>query len=623
MTFRSFVEQMKVRHIRKTMAIYMSSAVSLIGIVRIFLDAYELPKVIFTILVSVLASGIGSAFVFGWYHGVEGAQKFTRKELSLHAVFALLAITLSYRVINTSPIRVGDADAKSIAVLPFRNMSDSREDEYFSDGIMEDILLQLSRIHDLQVISRTSAMQYRNTAKNLREIGQELNVGSILEGSVRRAGNRVRISGRLIDATEDRELWAETYDREMKDVFAIQSEVAQQIAGALKAKLSTDEINLIAKKPTENLDAYAFYLRGRDYFYRYTRDDNERAIELFQKALAIDSGYALAYAGLGDAYERRYYYDFPPSWVDSAAAVSRRALELDPNLAEGYKALGSALQTRGEVRAALDLYQKAVSLNPNYAAAVNNIGFVSWSLGSYDEAARWMRKASRLEPNVARWTANVGFYYLQLGLDSLTEVWLRKAMHLQPDYIPAYVWLAYHHAYGGRDDSARAYVQQALLIDPDDFLALVAGGDVELLNGAMKEAEEYYERSVSIAGTTGESAFKLAFVLHKLGQKKKAEILATENLSAYATDPDRYPEGSQVPYYVAALYAWRGDNDQASRWLEQAITLGYRDYRWISVDPQLEDLRSTAQYRDIMSSLRSTHEEMRENALREMREGGE
>jgi TolB-like protein/Tfp pilus assembly protein PilF len=606
MKLNAFREQLTARRVRKTMTIYVSSAVTLVGIVKIFLEAYNLPLVILTVLVSILTCGIGSALGFAWYHGGEGPQRFKARELSLHTGFFVLAIVLSYLMIGTPKPRFATADVKAIAVLPFRNMSDSKEDGYFSDGITEDILTQLSKISDLQVISRTSVMKYKDTQKNLREIGQELSVGSILEGSVRRSGNRVRISGQLIDAERDKQLWAETYDRDLQDIFAIQSEVAQRIAGALSARLSTVELENIAKKPTENLDAYAFYLRGREYFHRYHRTDNERAIEFFQKALAIDPHYALAYAGLGDAYERRYYYDFPPAWVDSAVTVSRQAITIDPNLAEGYKALGSALQTKGEVRNALELYKKAVSLNPNYAPAINNIGFAAWSLGSYDLAAKWMRKASLLEPNVARWTANVGFYYLQLGLDSLTQVWLRKAMDLQPDYIFPYVWLAYHHAYLGRVDSARAYVGRALAINPDEFLALVAGGDVELLSGSYKEAQRYYEKSVSIGGTTGESA-----------KEAKAETLAAANLSVYATSPDRYPEGSQVPYYVAALYAWRADTAVANLWLRQAVALGYRDFRWISVDPQLEGLRNTAGYQEIIASLRRRYEEMRESALQE------
>jgi tetratricopeptide (TPR) repeat protein len=158
---------------------------------------------------------------------------------------------------------------------------------------------------------------------------------------------------------------------------------------------------------------------------------------------------------------------------------------------------------------------------------------------------------------------------------------------------------------------------RALSIDPDGFLALVAAGDVEMLSGAYDKAHRYYEKSVSIGGNTGESACKLAYVLHKLGKREKAESLAAANLSAYATSPDGYPEGSQVPYYVATLYAWRVDSAAANRWLQHAITLGYRDYRWISVDPQLEDIRNTARYLEIMASLRGSYLQMRETALRQ------
>lgn len=620
MTLASLRDELKNRRVRKTMAIYVSTGLSSVAVLKLFMEVYDVPAVFLTVLVAILTVGIGNAFVFAWYHGVEGPQKFRPKELALHALFVVVAVVVSYRMAGTPRINLGAVRMKAVAVLPFKNLGDSKEDEYFSDGITEDILTQLSKISDLQVISRSSAMKYKRTEKTLREIGEELGVGSILEGTIRRAGNRIRITGQLVDASRDKQIWAETYDRDMADIFAIQSDVAQRIAGALSARLSAVELQSIEKKPTDNIDAYAYYLRGRDYFYRYTRDDNERAIELFQKALAIDPSYALAYAGLGDAYERRTYYEFPKEWVDSAVTASRQAIAIDPDLAEGYKALGSALQARGEPRGALELYRKAVSLNPNYAPAINNIGFVAWSLGEYDEAVRWMRKATLLEPNFARWTTNVGFYYLQLGLDSLAGLWLRRALELQPDYVYPHVWLAYYHVYGGRVDSARAYVDRALSINPDEFLALVAGGDIEMLSGSYKEARRYYEQTVSIGGTTGESAYKLAFVLHKLGQKVEAASLAAANLKAYATSPDRYPEGSQVPYAVAALYAWRPDSAAANRWLQHAIALGYRDYRWISVDPQLEDIRNTADYQKIVASLRAAHVKMGEDALREVTE---
>ena len=613
----TFFDELKARKVRKTMAIYVSSALTAIGVARLFIEVYSLPISIFTILVTILTFGVGSAFVFAWYHGREGQRKFWGRELLLHSLFLICAVTVSFQLISTRPVRLVSPDLKSIAVLPFTNMSESKEDEYFSDGITEDIITQLSKIADLRVISRTSVMKYKNTSMTMPDIARELDVGTVLEGSVRRAGGRVRITSQLIEARRDKHLWAETYDRQLKDIFAIQSEVAQKIAGALQATLSPLELEHIAKKPTENLDAYAFYLRGRDYFYHYNRNDNERAIELFKKALAIDSNYALAYAGLGDAYERRYYYDFPATWVDSAIVVSTRAIAIDPNLAEGYKALGSARQTKGELRVALDLFTKAVKLNPNYAPAINNIGYANWSLGAYDEAVKWMRRATVLQPGFARWTANVGFYYLHLGLDSLTQAWLEKAIELQPDYVFPYIVLAYHHSYRGRVDSARASIAKVLSLNPNEFLSLVAAGDVELLAGNYKAALRYYEQSVAIGGKTGESGTKLAYVLHKLGKEKEAKKLVKENLAAAARSPDEYPEGSSYPYLVATLYAWNADTAAAMRWLEGAIKLGYRDYRWISVDPQLENVRADERYTQVIASLKTSHEEMQKRALQD------
>ena len=613
-------QELKARNVRKTMAIYVSSALSAIAVSRIFMEVYSLPASVFTILVTILTFGAGSVLVFAWYHGVEGQQKFKVRELLLHSLLLIGAVVVSIQLTSTRPVRLISPDLKSIAVLPFTNMSDSKEDEYFSDGITEDIITQLSKIADLQVISRTSVMKYKNVTMATPDIARELGVGAVLEGSVRRAAGRVRIASQLIDARADKHLWAETYDRELKDIFAIQTEVAQKIAGALQATLSPVELEHISKKPTENLDAYAFYLHGRDYFYRYTRDDNERAIELFKKSLAIDANYALAYAGLGDAYERRYYYDFPAAWVDSAIEVSTRAIAIDPNLAEGYKALGSARQTKGELRAALDLFTKAVKLNPNYAPAINNIGYANWSLGAYDEAVKWMRRATALQPGFARWTANVGFYYLHLGLDSLTQIWLQKAIDLQPDYVFPYIVLGYHHLYRERTDSARAAVAKVLSLNPKEFLGLVAAGDVELLSGNYKAARRYYEQSVAIGGETGESGTKLAYVFHKLGKEHEAKELAKENLAASGKNPDEYPQGSIYPYLVATLYAWNADTTAALRWLEGAIKLGYRDYRWISVDPQLENIRTDARYQPIIASLKDRYEQMQKRALQEATE---
>jgi len=215
---------------------------------------------------------------------------------------------------------------KSIAVLPFKSLSDSKEDEYFSDGTTEDIISQLSKIGELKVISRTSAMRFKNTTKSLREIGRELDVATILEGSVRRSGDRVRIVSQLVDTRTDEPLWTETYDRQMSDIFEIQSDVAQKIATELRAQLSPEVKRRMERKPTESLEAYDYYLKGREYYYRYRKQDNEHAIELFKKALELDPDYALAYAGLGDALQEGEHAAFiprPPPTPDYALLGER------------------------------------------------------------------------------------------------------------------------------------------------------------------------------------------------------------------------------------------------------------------------------------------------------------
>ncbi|MFN2176573.1 MAG: protein kinase domain-containing protein, partial [Anaerolineales bacterium] len=217
---------------------------------------------------------------------------------SIFMLFIILAV-LSYIFIPSKPPYVQN---RSIAVLPFKNLSDSKEDEYFSDGITEDILTQLSKISDLKVISSTTIMQYKNTKKSIREIGKELNVAVVLEGSVRHSGDRIRISSQLIDSKEDKHLWAETYDREMKDVFAIQSDVAKHIAAAMKTELSPAERERIERIYTKSTDAYRLYLKGRFYWNKRTAPDLQKAIDYFNQAIEKDSYYALAYQGLADSY---------------------------------------------------------------------------------------------------------------------------------------------------------------------------------------------------------------------------------------------------------------------------------------------------------------------------------
>jgi len=516
---------------------------------------------------------------------------------------------------------------KSIAVLPFKSLSEHKEDEYFSDGTTEDIITQLSKIGELKVISRTSTMRYKRTDKTLREIGRELDVATILEGSVRRAGDRVRIVSQLVDVRTDEPIWAETYDREMKDIFAIQSDVAQNIAMALKARLSPEVKERIERKPTENLEAYDFYLKGREYYYRYRKQDNENAIELFKRALKLDPSYALAYAGLGDAYSQRTgRFGFEATWLDSAIEASEKAISIDPNCAEGHKSLGLAYMAKGWRRKALQAYGKSVELNPNYYPAVGNIGTTNMALGDYGEALKWARKAVTLNPAFAFWYLNVGNIYMCLDNHLEAERWLHKALELQPDFVYPHREFVYMYLAQGNFDKARAHSQKALSLAPNETDTLLWAGDVELYSGNLPQAKQYYEKAMELCSEEMSGVTRmvvvscLGYINWRTGQKEEAQRLFGQALEIAEGMLEEGSESREVPYYVAGINAVQGNKEGAYMWLKRAIDAGWRDYRLGSSDPLMESLRNDEQYRLMMAAVKGMIEQMQRRTENDQQE---
>jgi serine/threonine protein kinase/tetratricopeptide (TPR) repeat protein len=527
-------------------------------------------------------------------------------------VVAVLVIIL----LNPFNLQIGlkktaAADRKSIAVLPFRNMSDSKEDEYFSDGITEDIITQLSNIGELKVISRTSAMQYKNTGKNLREIARELNVVTVLEGSVRRAGNQVRIVAQLIDATNDEHLWAQTYDKEMTQIFAIQSDVAQQIASALKAKLSPAAKEKLNKKPTENLDAYAYYLKGRDYYYRYTTRDNDNAIELFKKALQLDPKFALAYAGLGDAYgQRGSSIGWSTDWSDSAIAASEKAISLDPNRAEGYKALGLAYSCKGWIRKSREAYEKALEINPNYGPALGNMGYNSATLGRLDEALTWQKRSVAADPMLAIHYDGTGSVYAALGDDAKALEWFNKALAIEPDLTWTFLDLGWMRLKRGEYEQAVNWARKVLAVQPEDAVGLELIGLAELLRGNLAEAGKYFEKGIAVDSSYGPNT-QLGCLYWKTGRKDQARKPLARSLRGDNYQLDRGSEDPGVRYNLARVNAIQGNTTESLAWLQKAIDGGWRDYLWTEIDPSLENIRGDDRFKRMMAGVKAQVDEMR------------
>ena len=517
------------------------------------------------------------------------------------AVVLVLVAAGMYFLIPSSGLP--SENSRTIAVLPFTNWSGA-EDEYFTDGITEDILTQLSKISSLKVISRTTMMLYKGTRKPLKEIGKELNAGIVLEGSVRRSGNRLRITGQLINAETDAHIWAETYDRDIQDVFAIQSDVAQKIASAFKVALTQGEKDRIVKQPTGNTEAYNYYLRGREYYYRLKKQDNEEAIELFKKAISIDPNYALAWAGLGDAYAQRGpRYGLSGNWLDSAMAVSRKAIELDSSSAEAYKALGLVYIWEGYYDSSIAANLNAVKLNPNYWIAIHNIGAAYSNLGELAQSVPWFKQAMPMAPQVPVHSAWLGNVYRMVGEDRKAEEYLRKASDLQSDEQSVYRNMTRFYLSQGKDRDATELMNKLCALYSDNANILEWGGYVAAMSGDLTKAKEYYRRSRG--GTM------LGHIFMKEGERTQAEkILSKEGITA-GENMNCGVQGGGPEYTLACVYAIQGKKKEACTYLEKAIERGVKDYRLTVRDPRFERIRDDEEFKDLIARMKAKADEQK------------
>ncbi|MDR7454232.1 MAG: adenylate/guanylate cyclase domain-containing protein, partial [Armatimonadota bacterium] len=423
--------------------------------------------------------------------------------------------------------------AKSIAVLPLANLSPDPENEYFSDGLTDDILAQLSKIRGLKVISRTSAMQYKRTAKNVREIGRELGVATILEGSVRKAGNTVRISVQLIDAATDEHLWADTYDRELADIFAIQSEVARRIADALQARASPEERARIDRRPTSSLEAYQAYLRGLFLWNQRTDASVNAGIEQFRRALALDPEYAPAHVGLAESYiVLGNFGTYRPAAIYPAArAASLRALEIDEALGDAHASLAQVkLSYDWDWAGAEQAFRRAIELRPGSANAHHWYALYLSAMGRSDEALGEIGRARELDPLSAAIGTNVAAILFSARRYDQALVAAREAVALHPEFRIAHVYL----------------------------------GTILLLTGAYADALAALQKADEPApGTNVLTTAMLGYARARLGYREQAVQTA-------AGLADRYRRAYASPVWIAFLHQGLGDPAQTLAWLDRA-----------------------------------------------------
>ena len=361
-------------------------------------------------------------------------------------------------------------DKPSIAVLPFVNMSADPQQEYFSDGLTEDIITGLSKIPRLFVIARNSSFAYKGKPMKVQQIGQELGVRYVLEGSVRKAGERIRITAQLIDAGNGHHIWAERYDRNLKDIFSVQDEITEQILTSMEVNLTTGEQARLWRKGTTNRKAYEKVLKADEYYGRMTKEDNAQARRAYKEAMALDPEYAVPVVGLSYTY----WMDVINGWslsprrsMKEAAQLAQTALELDDTLADTHVLLGNIYLMNGQYQQAMDAGERALILEPNGADVNALLGLMLRYLGRPEEAISVLEKAIRLNPIPPAWYLyNIGDAYRLAGLHDLAIASFKKALALNPDYFLAKVYLAATYGESGREEEGRRVADEVLRMNP-------------------------------------------------------------------------------------------------------------------------------------------------------------
>jgi TolB-like protein/Tfp pilus assembly protein PilF len=366
-------------------------------------------------------------------------------------------------------------DKPSIAVLPFTNMSGDREQEYFSDGITDDLTTALSRLPDLFVIARTSAFTYKGKAVKVQDISQQLGVKYVLEGSVRRADNQVRITAQLVDATTGDHIWAEHYDRPLRDIFALQDEIVRRIVTTLNLQLNLTEKGILVTKRTDNLEAYDYFLRGIEFSFNPTKEANEKARQMFEKAIELDPKYSDAYARLGyvQVWDVVSQWSHDPHGLDRAIQLEQQSIALDNSNALAYAMMSTILLIKREYDLSITAAERAVALEPNFAIGYNALALALSDSGKPAEALVAVHKAMRLDPQMQPAFSFVeGRTYMLMGRYEEAIPVLKRYLAGNSNFIVARVCLIACYVELGRNAEARAEAAEVMRINPQFSLAV-------------------------------------------------------------------------------------------------------------------------------------------------------
>jgi TolB-like protein/tetratricopeptide (TPR) repeat protein len=580
--FVHWLHELRRRHVRRifrALVAYGIVAFALVEITHPVTVALHLPEWVLTFVVLVLALGFPVVAILAWASGAaapgvaEPAEGAARRRLDPRLAVVLVVVGLLvaapgvayYFLRGTGEARTtGAAGVPSIAVLPFADLSASRDQEYFADGMADEILNALGQIEGLRVPGRASSFFFKGKTVKLADVGRELGVATVLEGSVRKEGNRVRISADVVETASGRRVWSETYDRELTGVFAVQEDIARSVVDALRVKLLPGRGPTVAKGARTNPEAYNDYLLGRHYFDLGNTDGFRRAVDAFEKALAADPGYAPAWAWLATAllnFTRTSEGGVAPAGVsgalERALAAADRSVALGPDVPEAHSARGwmRAWITWDWAGAQSDL-QRALELSPRDANTLLRQGFLLALLGRFPAAIATTRKAADIDPLQA-WT---------------------------------WFFLAYYYDASGRFDLAEEAATHALDLAPQHLLALRELGVARLLHGDPAAALATFRRHPwDVARLTG-----TALAQHDLGNAAEEQK---------ALDELRTRFGERAAFEIAEVHAWRGDRDRAFEWLERSYAQHNLNFRTLKATPLLKNIRGDPRYAPLLARI--------------------
>ncbi|HMH04522.1 MAG TPA: hypothetical protein VK556_10020 [Candidatus Udaeobacter sp.] len=593
----NFFAELKRRNVYKVAVAYAVVAWLLIQAASIFLPAFDVPPWVMKIFIIVIIFGFPVALIFSWAFEItpEGIKleseiepnksikrRTGRKIVAMTIALAVVAAGLFvYQLVRSKPTITPTASAarteaatappnKSIAVLPFVNLSADKNDEYLSDGMTEELLNMLTRVKSLHVPGRSSSFAFKgkNEEDIFRKVGEQLHVNAVLEGSVRKVGDKLRITAQLINVADGFHLWSETYDRDMKDILAVQSDVARRVVEALQVQLGVEEARALTKKPTENPEAHRLYLLGRYHFAKFTRAGWTNAIRSFEQALQIDPNFALAYCGLADTYgwAGGQIMAGKEAWAKEME-LAQRAVALDPNLAEAHLSMGTALFSVLGPYASEKELDRAVELNPNLPLIYDQYGWTFSEMGRFNEAIAAEKKALELDPLSTFLNTDLAFFLY----------WAR------------------------RYEEATAQIRKTLELDPNNAFAHSILGWCLIGKGSKAEARTEFQKATTLDDLPWYVS-SLAYACAVSGDRAKAEQILRE-LEQLAKQ--RYVS----PANRASVYLGLGENEKALDWLEKAYEDRDPIFWWINGDQLYDSVRNEPRFQALLQKIDKTKAE--------------